>query len=163
MGLLWIALCLVDLAFVQRRITAATATRSNIDELNRTDRSELLGTWALLGICTLVAIPLLRLLLLLWGVHALTLAHPGPIDVLRRSPETTSYGGCAPAMGDFMSIYVLVGAGVMCIVVVLLLALGLLLAVRTCCPPPQKRYVPEPAEDERRGLVSGGNAESKDA
>lgn len=136
-GIVWVSLSLVDLAFVHRKITAIAG---DSDGMDRTSRSELLGTWAALGLVTVVAIPLLRLLLLLWGVRALSQAHPQALDLTRPLPSNeSSWGGCAPDMAVFMLYYFFVAAGVMCIVVVVLLALGLYFAVRTCCPPRRAR------------------------
>ena len=94
---------MIDLAWVQRRIASASAAELDSDS-DRSRRAEALGTWAGMGITTIVAVPLVRLVLLLWGIHALTVAGGSAVlDLSRPLPQTPAgYGGCAPTMAIFM-------------------------------------------------------------
>ena len=139
-------LSIADLAWVQQRIARASATGMD-SETDRARRAEYLGTWVGLGVTTTIAIPLVRLLLLLWGVSALAAARGHSVlDVSKPVPQTAAaYGGCAPIMALFMTYYFLVVAALMLAVVAAFLSLGIVFAARTCCPARRSRPpVPDP-------------------
>jgi len=69
-------------------------------------RAELLGSWEGFGITTTIAIPLVRLMILLWGVNALARAGGGIFDISYDATQNSSswYGGCDPSDGHFYAL-----------------------------------------------------------
>ena len=150
-------LSVVDLGLVQLRIARAEASEIDSDT-DRTRRAEFLGTWAAMGIITMIVIPLIRLVLLLWGIHALTVASGGAmmIDLSKPRSDAASYGGCAPAMAIFMFYYFVVVSVLLLIIAAACVILGSFFGIRTCCPA--RRSTRAPLDSERVALKSAGES-----
>lgn len=147
---------------MQRRIAGAAEAGIHAGT-ERARRAEFLGTWVWIGVTTTLVLPVARLVVLLWGVHALAAAGGGAaLDVFVRPLPSSpgAYGGCAPLMAAVMAYYFAVVAAIMLVVVAGLAGLLATCAARACCPARRgARGSPPEPDPERVPLTSAAVGE----